>query len=58
MMKYPAQVYSQVTNEILLPTRLNMLFSPTLPAKTTLEVLLKMKLTSNAQLFSAMLSNA
>ena len=34
-------------NEIHYKTRLNMLFSPTLPAKTTLEVMLNMKLLSN-----------
>ena len=33
-------------------TRLNMLFSPTLPAKTTLEVMLKMKMLSNENIIA------
>ena len=37
---------------LLVGTRLNMLFSPTLPATTTQEVMLKMKILSNINVIS------
>ena len=38
--------------------RLNMLFSPTLPAKTTLVIMLKMKILSNKNVIADHLKNA